>query len=140
MQFTVPKFIEHEAKIVGPFTFKQFIYVGIAGGISFVLYLTLPNIFHVIIVAVILIGGALALAFVKIEGRSLPTIIKDFFIFSSSPKLYIWKKKGLPPKFLKTEPASAKATADEKAKESSNLTITGSKLGQLSSQLETKTK
>ncbi|MGB2762408.1 MAG: PrgI family protein [Minisyncoccales bacterium] len=138
MRFTVPKFIEHEAKIVGPLTFKQFIYVGIAGGISFVLYFTIP-LAQCLIAAVILMGGALVLAFVKIEGRSLPTIIKDFFMFSSSPKLYIWKKKGLPPKFLEKEPFSTK-TAEGKKEKASNLTITGSKLGQLSSQLETKTK
>ncbi|MCK4520819.1 PrgI family protein [Candidatus Parcubacteria bacterium] len=139
MQFTVPKFIEREAKIVGPFTFKQFIYVGIAGAISFVLYFTIP-IAQCLIAATILIGSALALAFIKIEGRSLPTIIKDFFVFSSSPKLYIWKKKGLLPKFLKKESASAEAMAGKKKKEASGLVVTSSKLGQLSSQLETKTK
>ena len=137
MQFIVPKFIEHEAKIVGPFTFKQFIYVGVAGGISFVLYFTLPNIIHSIISAIILIGGALVLAFVKIEGRSLPTIIKDFFMFFSSPKLYIWRKKGLPPKFLKKE---EEIKPEKKKEKTSNLTITGGKLRQLSTQLETKTK
>ena len=136
MQFIVPKFIEHEAKIVGPLTFKQFLYIGVAGGISLVLYLSIHDILLVAIIAVILVGGAIALAFVNIEGRSLPMIIKDFFTFSSSPKLYIWQKAGLPPKFLKKESIKKK----EKEEKTPDLKISSSKLGQLSTQLETKTK
>lgn len=135
MQFVVPKFIEHEAKIVGPLTFKQFIYIAIAGGISFVLYLSTPNLTYVLTVAVILFGIASALAFVQIEGRSLPVIIKDFFMFSLAPKLYIWGKVGMPPKLLKKEKKE-----EEKKEEVSGLRISSSKLGQLSNQLETKTK
>ena len=136
MQFTVPKFIEHESKIIGPLTFKQFIYLGVAGGISFVLYLTIP-LAQCIIIASILMGGAGSLAFVKVEGRSLPILIKDFLFFSSSPKLYIWEKKGLPPKYLREE---KKLKPEKKKTEVSGLTITGGRLGQLSTQLETKTK
>lgn len=33
-----------------------------------------------------------ALAFLKIGGRGLPTILANFFRFSVSPKTYIWKK------------------------------------------------
>ncbi len=137
MQFTVPKFIEREAKIVGPLTFKQFVFIGIAGGISFVLYFVLNNLTYTIISAIILFGGASALAFIKIEGRSLPTIINDFFVFSFGPKLYIWKKKGIPPKFLR-ETGKEKLTT--KTEEKSKLSISGSKLNQLSTQIEIKTK
>lgn len=137
MQFTVPKFIEHEARIVGPLTFKQFVFIGIAGGISFVLYFVLNNLAYTIISAFILFGGASALAFVKIEGRSLPTIIKDFFVFTSGPKLYIWRKKGIPPKFLKKTEKEKLAT---KTKEESKLSVSSSKLNQLSTQIEIKTK
>jgi len=27
MEFTVPQFVEREPKLIGPFTFKQFIYI-----------------------------------------------------------------------------------------------------------------
>jgi len=135
MQFVVPKFIEHEAKIVGPLTFKQFIYICVVVVVSFVLYLSIPNIVFVFITAAILLGGASALAFVQIEGRSLPVIIKDFFMFSFAPKLYIWGKTDLPPKFIRKEKKEKKEKED-----SSDLRISKSKLNQLSTQLETKTK
>jgi len=102
MPFIVPKFIEMEPKIVGPFTFRQFIFVGMAGAICFILYFTLAKIsfFLFLLAAMVLIGGALALAFLPIGGQSLPTILKNFFTFSTAPKLYIFKKKVLPPKLV----------------------------------------
>ncbi len=42
MEFQVPQFTEHEAKILGPLTFRQIIYVGTGGGIGLFLYHTLP--------------------------------------------------------------------------------------------------
>ena len=96
MQYIVPKFIGREPKIVGPFSFKQFIFIGIAGTISFVLYFMVPlSVF--ILSCVVLGGSAFALAFLKIGGRSLPEILTHFFNFSISPKIYIWKKKEVPP-------------------------------------------
>jgi hypothetical protein len=102
-QFTVPQFIEHKAKIIGPLTFQQFIYVGIAGALAFFLYFTSP--LPVFLLGTVVLGGvSSALAFVKIEGRSLPETLKNFLSFSSSPKLYLWKKKvGPPPKLVKEE-------------------------------------
>ncbi|MFH1509576.1 MAG: PrgI family protein [Candidatus Nealsonbacteria bacterium] len=95
MRFIVPQFIEHEAKVVGPLTFTQFIYVGLAGGACFIIYFILPlPIF--IAACVVLIGGALALSFLKINGRSLPSVLTSFLSFNLMPKMYIWKKKDVP--------------------------------------------
>src|SRR3989344_169265 len=95
MRFTVPQFIEHEAKIVGPLTFRQFIYIGLAGGLIFIFYFTFgkkaPLIF--LLISIILFVLAAAMAFVKIGGRGLPTILMNVFKFSVSPKMYIWKQK-----------------------------------------------
>jgi len=92
MRFTVPQFIEHEAKIVGPFTFKQFIFIGIAGAICFILYFSVP--FPLFLLSCIVIGGgAMALALLKIGGRSLPGVITNFIKFKLSPKMYLWHKK-----------------------------------------------
>lgn len=102
-QYTVPKFIEMEPKIVGPFTFKQFTYIAIAAAILFILWFSVPFYLFVIF-AIILMGGALTLSFLKIEGRSLPTILKNFLIFSVKPRIYIWKKKLAPPKIIKEKP------------------------------------
>ncbi len=92
MRFTVPQFIEHEAKIVGPLTFRQFTFVGIAGAFGFVLYFNAP--FLVFLVSVIfMLVISLALAFVKIGGRDLFTILFNLLKFSIAPKMYIWRKK-----------------------------------------------
>jgi len=133
-QFTVPQFIEHEAKVVGPLTFKQFIYVGVAGAICFVFYFTAP-FFVFILATIVIMGGGISLALVKSGGRSLPVVLKNFFGFSMAPKMYLWKhKEGLPPKIVKAAPAP------KEIEKSSVPTAAGkSRLNELSTQIETKT-
>jgi len=135
MRFTVPKFIEHEAKIVGPLTFRQFVFIGIAGGICFVLYFIAP--FSIFLVgSLVLGGGAMALAFLKIGGRSLPIILGNFLKFSISPKMYIWKKTEAPIKVFKKE-----RVKKEKVKDELPLKIAeGSQLKKLRTKIETQTK
>ena len=135
-QFTVPQFIEHEAKIVGPLTFKQFIFIGIAGAICFILYFTVP-FFIFILATIFLMLGGFAFAFLKSGGRSLPTVLKNFFTFSLSPKIYLWKKKGgLPPKIIeKAAPPLEEAGGTEVP-----TAVGKSRLKDLSTQVETKVK
>lgn len=134
MEFTVPQFIEREPRIFGPFTFKQFVFIGIAGGVSIMLYFMLPfPIF--LLVAIFLLGGAFALAFLKIGGASLPIVIKNAFFFLSRPKIYLWKKKAIPPKIAK------KIEMPKEEKEESVLKIAEkSRLRDLFTHLETRTK
>lgn len=142
MEFTVPQFIEKEPKIVGPFTFKQFIFIGIAGGFSIFLFFTVPlSVF--IILAIILLGGAFSLAFLKIERISLPVFIKNFLIFITKPKVYLWKKKTGPLKFLpaESEKEKKKLEAKEKREEEKKpklKVIKGGRLRELFTHLETK--
>ena len=98
MQFTFPQFIEHEAKIIGPLTFKQFIFIGTAGTICFVLYFSIAkiNFFLFLILSIIILGVGAALALLKIGGQGLPTILTNFLRFSLGSKIYIWKEKGTP--------------------------------------------
>jgi len=136
MEFTVPQFIEKEAKIVGPFTFKQFIFVGTAGGISVFLYFTLPLFISVILI-IILMGTALALSFMKIERTSLPQYVANFFTFFLRPKVYLWNKKTGSPKFLKKEKLIVKELI--KKEKTSELKVSrGSRLDELFTKLETK--
>ena len=102
MEFTVPQFIEYEAKVIGPFTFKQFIVVGGAGIVCFVLYLKAP-FFIFLPLAVIIGGGALALTFLKPGGRTPLVVLKNFMFYSISPKMYLWKRKIITPKIVKKE-------------------------------------
>ncbi len=137
-QFTVPQFIEHEAKIVGPLTFKQFVFVGIAVAICFIFYFTTPFFIFILATIVLMLGG-FALAFLKSGGRSLPTILKNFLFFSFSSKIYLWKKKGagLPPKII----AKAPSAAPPEVGKATVPTVAGrSRLNELSTQIETKPK
>ncbi len=148
MRFTVPQFIDYEAKIVGPLTFRQFVYVGMAGAVCFVLYFTAPfSLF--LISCFVLGGGALAFAFIKIGGRSLPTILANLLRFSLTPKMYIWRKKETPVTvYKKTTPASAEsalgrspATGEAAGEEELPLKIAEkSRLKKMKIQIETKTK
>jgi hypothetical protein len=91
MQFLVPQFIERDPKIFGPFTFKQFIAIGIATAVSVGIFFLLPyKIF--IISALIIVGGTVVFVFFKVGKEPLPSYIKNMFVFSSKPKIYIWKK------------------------------------------------
>jgi hypothetical protein len=84
-------------------------------------------------------GGALALAFIKIGGRSLPMILENLLRFNLNPKMYIWRKKEMPVTvYKKTMPASAKSAVSE---EELPLKIAEkSRLKKMKTQIETKTK
>ena len=90
MQYQVPQFIETEDKVVGPFSLRQFLYVGVAAGISAVCYFILAT-WLFLIIAVILIGTALSLSFVKINGRPLIKIAISAFNYYWNPQTYVWK-------------------------------------------------
>lgn len=133
MQFQVPKFIEREPKIIGPFTLKQFLFIGTAGAIClFLRYLAPPWMFFLSIP--ILGGGSFTLAFVRINGRPIPIVIKNFAFFSVLPKIYIWKRKTIAPKFIKK-----KRTIEKKIDDSAAVKIVEkSHLRSLSIQVEMK--
>ena len=137
MRFSVPQFIDYEPKIVGPLTFKQFVYVGLAGAACFVLYFSLP--FTTFLIATIFImGGAFFLAFVTIGGRSLPTILANFLKYSLAPKMYIWRKKEEVVGVIKS-PSVAKAM-EGKEEELPLKIAEKSQLKKLHTKIETKTR
>jgi hypothetical protein len=135
MRFTVPQFIEREAKIVGPLTFRQFIFVAIAAAICFLFYFSLPfNLF--LLSCAVLGGGALAFAFLQIGGRSLPTVLSNFLRFNLTPKMYIWKKTEAKIEIIKKEVKKKEETEEElplKINEKSQLK-------KIKTRIETKTK
>jgi len=92
MQFNIPQFIEVEDKIVGPFTLKQFLYLAGAGVFLFFVWYFFK--FWVFILFAIPVGGfAVALAFVKINGRPLINYLTAFISYMKKPRLYVWKKR-----------------------------------------------
>jgi len=90
MQFQVPQFIETEDKVVGPLSLRQFVYVGIGALLSALLYFVVQTWLWAII-SVFLVGGAIAIAFVKVEGRPLANVIMAAASFYWSPQIYIWQ-------------------------------------------------
>ncbi len=93
MRFTVPQFIERESKLIGPLTFQQFLYVGSAGLICFIIYFSFP--FDIFIISVAVLGTiSSAFAFLKIDGFPLSKFLWNFFKYNISPKNYIWHRKG----------------------------------------------
>jgi hypothetical protein len=95
MRFQVPQFIEREARVVGPFTFKQFIYLGVPTAAAFFLYFIAP-FFVFLFSTVVFLSIGFLFAFVNVGGRSFPTILLNFLHFTTGPKTYIWKKGEAP--------------------------------------------
>jgi len=132
MRFLVPQFIENEPKIIGSLTLKQFIFIGAAGGIGFILYLIIPR-YYFILAVIILTPLAIGLAFLKINGRPLPEMIMGFFKFSFTQKLYLWKRKEYLPKFI----TKKRAPKEKKIKEKILLKISEkSRLKDIKSRIE----
>lgn len=91
MQFKVPQFIDVEDKLFGPFTFKQFAYLGGGAGMVYIVFRFLPG-FLAFIVAVPIALFALALAFYKINGKPFIFIVNAWLTYKLQNKLYLWKK------------------------------------------------
>lgn len=84
MQFQVPQF-ETENKIVGPFTIAQFVYIALAAILSFLLFPILTTWFW-FAVSSALIGGSLAMALIKVNGRPMAAFMVSAFNFFWQPK------------------------------------------------------
>jgi len=114
MAFQVPQFIEHDPKILGPFTLSQTLYVGSGLAICFLLYLFLAkdNFFLYVIICGIIMGAAIALAFIKVEGLRIPMVIKNFVNFNLNSKLYRWERKESPV-FLPTKKSDKQEPVQE---------------------------
>ena len=91
MLFQVPQFIEVEDKIIGPFTFKQFVYLAGGAGIAFIIFKIFPLFIAIFfIVPVILLS--LALAFYKVNDQPFIVALESMLKYAVGGKLYVWKK------------------------------------------------
>ncbi len=91
MRFQVPQFIEVEDKLIGPLTFKQFVYLAGAGGITLGAFSFFPKIVAFLVSAPIVVLG-LALAFYKVNNRPFVIVLESFARYIFKEKLYIWRK------------------------------------------------
>ena len=93
MRFEVPQFIEIEDKIFGPFTWKQFIFLGGGVGFAAVLFLTAPFIVFVL-VGVPLAGLGVLLGFYQVNNRPFSAVLEAFITYFTNNRLYLWRKSG----------------------------------------------
>jgi hypothetical protein len=91
--FPVPKFTEMETKIVGPLTFRQFLFALFTVLVCFLLYRLFPRFLSLFL---ILIVGALgfALTFLKIGNIPFYQVFFEGLTFFFQPKRLSWGKKG----------------------------------------------
>ena len=113
MQFQVPQFIETEDKIVGPLSLRQFLYVGAGVGISGMLYFVLQTWIWAIL-SVFFIGGSIAIAFIKIQGRPFVKVIASAFNFYWNPQTYVWQPE---------HPAVSLTREDKKEEKKKGLSV-----------------
>lgn len=92
MQFQVPQFIETESKIVGPLTFKQFIWVALGVGLLLILFRVLKGAL-LILASVFVIGVFGSFAFLKIEGMYLIDYLIKALNYFLEPKKYFFKRE-----------------------------------------------
>ncbi|MFH1657654.1 MAG: PrgI family protein [bacterium] len=138
MRFQVPQFIEEKAKIVGPFTFRQFIIIVVTGATCFMFKLFLPP-FLFITASVTLVCSVGALTFLKINGQRLDIVFRNFLLYTVSKKIFLWQRKVMPPKFVIKQMPMLKEK--EKKQEYILPEIAGrSKLKKLFTQIEIRTK
>lgn len=90
-QFEVPQFIDLESKIVGPLTLKQFGLIAAPSLVAFFLFFVLRLGFWIPI-AVVLVGGGVVSAFIKINGRPLYAVGLLALKFIWKPKMFLWKR------------------------------------------------
>lgn len=95
-QFQVPQFIDIEQKIIGGLlTMRQFLFVAAGFAIAFGL-LFIVRFLPWLILTIIIAAITFALAFVKISGRPLISILKAAFTYYWNPSFYIWRSEGAP--------------------------------------------
>ena len=118
-QFLVPQFIERELKVVGPLSFRQFIFVGIGLAICLALYFYLaPKSFFLFLLASgLILTASIGLAFGQVEGRSFAGLLGSFITYNLKSRSYFWRKNVIPSQtFVMPELAS-----QEKAQENINM-------------------
>lgn len=90
-QFVVPQFIDVEDKILGPITTRQFAILMITALVMFIIYKIL-YIWYALAVDVVLLGMALVLAFVRINGQPFHYFLLNFVQTFRRPDTRVWNK------------------------------------------------
>ncbi len=91
MQFQMPRFLDIEDKVIGPLTFKQFIYLAGGGGLAYVAYRYLGWTFGFILIALFVALGV-GLAFWKPNSRPAIVMFQAFLKHYTKNRMYVWQR------------------------------------------------
>lgn len=96
MQFAIPQFTDVEDKLIGPLTLKQFLSLLATGGVALLFWslFGLSIIFFLFALPVVLLG--IVITFAKFNGRSYFVYVMPFLSYSSSAKVMIYRREGVP--------------------------------------------
>ena len=92
MRFEVPQFIDVEDKIVGRFTWRQFVYIAGGIGILVTLWLVLESFLLFVLLGLPIGALAASLAFQRVNNRPFSIFLESFFSYITKNKVYLWKK------------------------------------------------
>lgn len=92
--YKVPQDVEAEDKLVGPFGFRQFVYLAIAGGTGFIGYLLVKISIFLIIIPIPIIGFFVILALPLRKEQPMETYLLALLRFYLKPKLRLWNPDG----------------------------------------------
>lgn len=112
MQAKVPKFIDVEDKVIGPFTWKQFAYVGFGLAIAF-FAVSFFETFIGFPIALSAFSLGIALAFVKINGRSFTIFLMSMWNYNFNPRRYSWQKEAVARTKIKLQAGKKDSPAGE---------------------------
>ncbi len=129
MQFIVPQFIDVEDKVIGPFSFKQFLYLSGGAGLAFALFKLLPGVLGLPL-GLGALALALALTFYKVNGKPFIFVLQAFVFYAIQSKLYIWRQQRKKEEETTTPVKEAESTTPFIPR------LTESKLGDLSWSLD----
>ncbi len=95
-QYKVPQNVEAEDKILGPLTFKQFVYAMIGMGWGIVCF----ALFHTLLPVMIVLGGPvvilfLLLAFYTRDGQNFEQLLIAMVGFFANSRRRIWRKEAI---------------------------------------------
>jgi len=92
MHFQTPQFIEIEDKIIGPFTLRQFLYLGGAAFFIFISYYLFETWLWFIL-GVIAAFIAIVFAFARPNNQPMERILISAIKFFWNPKRYLWRRE-----------------------------------------------
>lgn len=92
MRFEVPQFIDVEDKIVGPFTWRQFVYIAGGVGILITLWLLLDSFLLFVLLGLPIGALAVSLAFQRVNNRPFSVFLEAFFTYLTRKKIYLWQR------------------------------------------------